>query len=409
MNIPLRVTFKRIALPFAGILLAFGLFEVAVRVVCHRDEDGNYYFFNRRLPPQIIPLSRIKRVHNGYLASDTTRIIYDPDLGWSHRPNSRAEEGFYQYNSVGIRSEPREYDRYPPPRTLRIALFGDSFTHCYEVPFRYSWGYMLEQELRRAGYRVEVLNFGVGGYGMDQAFLRWRRDGRPFHPHIVLFGFMAENAKRNVNMIRMIYNPISELSVTKPRFILDGRNLSLINVPTVPPDRIIETISRLDDWKWVSHEYFYQPHDRAIWFNSKLIALLSENRYIRQYDRMERDFYSPSNEGGGLALRIVQEFQREAVQAGSKFYVVHIPQMVDLRDMVEGRTLPYAELLAAIDQQCHVIHPEHRMREAARMFPVETFYEKESHFSALTNRIVSESILDFFMSQNIQFPSGATQ
>ena len=43
--------------------------------------------------------------------------------------------------------------------------------------------------------------FGVGAYGMDQAYLRWKKHGAKFHPHIVIFGFVAGNVQDNVNMV----------------------------------------------------------------------------------------------------------------------------------------------------------------------------------------------------------------
>ena len=44
----------------------------------------------------------------------------------------------------------------------------------------------LQHKLKDAGIRAEVLNFGVGAYGMDQAYLRWREQGKNFAPDIVI-------------------------------------------------------------------------------------------------------------------------------------------------------------------------------------------------------------------------------
>ena len=74
---------------------------------------------------------------------------------------------------------PRGYDngetqaRVPPPGSLRIAAFGDSFTHGDEVPNEDTW----QEILMRAHPDVEAMNFGVGAYGLDQAFLHYQRDG----------------------------------------------------------------------------------------------------------------------------------------------------------------------------------------------------------------------------------------
>ena len=45
---------------------------------------------------------------------------------------------------------------------------------------------------------MEVINFGVGGFGLDQAYLRYLEDGIQYKSHIVMIGFMSENIYRNV-------------------------------------------------------------------------------------------------------------------------------------------------------------------------------------------------------------------
>jgi len=61
----------------------------------------------------------------------------------------------------------------------RVALIGDSNAFSFEVPFEESWGHHLQQLL---GADAQVLNFGVDGYGIDQIYLRYRRDVRPWKP-----------------------------------------------------------------------------------------------------------------------------------------------------------------------------------------------------------------------------------
>ena len=87
--------------------------------------------------------------------------------------------------------------------------------------------------LVKHGFNVEVLNFGVPAFGMDQAYQRWERDGIAFAPHIVIFGLHAENAMRNENLIRALWRPNTGFPFTKPRYIFVGENLKLINLSMV--------------------------------------------------------------------------------------------------------------------------------------------------------------------------------
>jgi hypothetical protein len=42
---------------------------------------------------------------------------------------------------------------------------------------------------------LQFLNFGTPGSGTDQAFLRWRRDGRHFKSDVVLLGIGLTTSK----------------------------------------------------------------------------------------------------------------------------------------------------------------------------------------------------------------------
>ena len=210
-------------------LLTLTALEVVVRLGGETDADGQFSFMGQALEPYAAPVERQRRVLEDYLENqnqtiyDQTFYIYDEILGWSFRPNTTINTVIWQpftTNSAGLRSQ-REYSQRPPSDTLRIALFGDSFTAGDEVSDDETWGHQLEIKLNQAGIRTEVLNFGVTAYGMDQAFLRWQKIGRDYAPDMVIFGFQPENLNRNVNIFSMLYfgrhPPFS-----KPRFVLDA-------------------------------------------------------------------------------------------------------------------------------------------------------------------------------------------
>ena len=65
-----------------------------------------------------------------------------------------------------------------------------------EVAAEDSYPNLLAREL---GCRVN--NFGVGGYGTDQAFLRYRQLAED-SPRFVVLGHYSEDIVRNVNQLR---------------------------------------------------------------------------------------------------------------------------------------------------------------------------------------------------------------
>ena len=80
---------------------------------------------------------------------------------------------------------------------LRIAVLGDSFTEALEVPLEQTFVSVLEESLNRSGAargrHVEVLNFGVRGYGTAQELLTLRCCVWDYSPDFVLLAFFAGN------------------------------------------------------------------------------------------------------------------------------------------------------------------------------------------------------------------------
>jgi hypothetical protein len=113
----------------------------------------------------------------------------DPVRNYSFRPGAtgwRTDENdvFVRVNKFGNRD--RERSVHAAPGTLRIAVLGSSYTAALEVEQQETYTALLERELSRPGAPVEVLNFGVEGYGPAQFFYTLRNQVWSFHPQIVI-------------------------------------------------------------------------------------------------------------------------------------------------------------------------------------------------------------------------------
>jgi len=107
----------------------------------------------------------------------------DPDLGYT----VGQDKSYWLYHSSaqGLRAN-REYALNPDPNTLRLALFGDSFVFCDGEPLEATWPYMLEQAVNG----LEVINFGVSGYGLSSSYLRYLKEGQQYNPDIVFINYI---------------------------------------------------------------------------------------------------------------------------------------------------------------------------------------------------------------------------
>ena len=106
----------------------------------------------------------------------------------------RLRDGHFwvEINSDGLRGP--EIPLQHPPGTFRIALLGDSFMEAFEVPFEKTVGEVLGRRLSTLrGTPVEVLNFGVGGYGTAQEELTLRHEVWKYSPDLVLLAVTTGN------------------------------------------------------------------------------------------------------------------------------------------------------------------------------------------------------------------------
>ncbi|HEX6862160.1 MAG TPA: SGNH/GDSL hydrolase family protein, partial [Thermoanaerobaculia bacterium] len=219
-----------------------------------------------------------------HIGESGSYVLFDPELGWTIRPNG-SKRG-YRTNSHGIRAS-REYALEPPPGTLRLAAFGDSFTHASDVPNGETWHVRLEEMGPQTGKRLEVLNFGVPGFDPGQALLRYRREGLKFHPHVVLIGFMSENINRMVNTFRPFYFPKSGVPFTKPRFAMRGGELVLIPNPIQSFDGYRELLRDAEHVlpRIGENDYFYQrsskPNPMDFLPSVRFASIFSE-QYLHQ-------------------------------------------------------------------------------------------------------------------------------
>ena len=106
---------------------------------------------------------------------------------------------YIRINSQGLRD--REHIREKPEKTVRIAVLGDSYAEAFQVQQEQAFWSVLERELGKcvaqSGKRIEVINFGVSGYGTAQELITLQRHVFDYKPDIVLLAFTTGNDIRN--------------------------------------------------------------------------------------------------------------------------------------------------------------------------------------------------------------------
>ena len=177
--------------------------------------------------------------------------VFSKEFGWFYPPYFvfQDQQGvIYRHGQNGERLTRTYY------AADLIASYGDSFTHCNEVRDEETWQTFLAHILHK-----NVLNFGVAGYGPDQALLLYasHETMTPKAP-IVMLCIFPENINRVVNVYRNFYMYKDPLSLSKPRFEFLHSSLVLFENPikTVGELEMLTKPSFIDEIG--AHDYWYQ-------------------------------------------------------------------------------------------------------------------------------------------------------
>jgi hypothetical protein len=128
-----------------------------------------------------------------------------PTLGKSLQPSKRImmlKDGFYmgrvnRYGYIGP-----AYPRERAPDTYRIALIGDSYTEGFHVFERYHFRSVLEHELNKhTDLKVEVLNFGMGGFNLQDMYVYQTNFARAFAPDLVILTAQIQDFGHRTNFV----------------------------------------------------------------------------------------------------------------------------------------------------------------------------------------------------------------
>ncbi len=221
-----------------------------------------------------------------------------------------------------------------------IAAFGDSFTHCDEVEDDQTW-----EEYTAAMLQADVYNFGTGGYGTDQAYLKFKE----YYPEriktaFVVLGLTTENINRLVNVYRPFYSLQTGVRVPKPRFKITADNrLELIPNPA----RTEDGLKKLSDPEFIrqlgEHDYWFNQNDLPV-LKFPHTALLFNKRLWREVIYKKRGKISDLNpqpwadlwdepEPTRIMFALLDKFAQDVRQNGGIPIVMIFPTIeeVDLR------------------------------------------------------------------------------
>jgi hypothetical protein len=293
--------------------------EIAIRTISRSSKEGESLGSMVLLPKNWEKLALFYREVLDRAPSDLSFHVYDDLMGWTIGPNRRSADGLYWSSSEGIRAPHAGVTFSSFSGKTRVALMGDSYTFGQEVMYEDTWGHLLEEAL---GSEIQVLNFGVGGYGIDQAYLRYEKDARVWKPKIVIFGFISHDATRTMMVYPFLSLPHWNTPFSTPRFILRDGDLKLLNVPPVAPEAIFWKAS-ISELPFLEYDPDYKQSDweKRLYHLSYLARV-----FVSEFPRWSA--VSPDHSDEALVsvnAAILKAFVRSAAQSGAIPIVVYFP------------------------------------------------------------------------------------
>ena len=278
-------------------------------------------------------LSEKQKNYIGRLAAgEVHNIRYDSKLGWAIKELLR--DNWIRTNSDGMRNV-REFNMTSDPGVIRIAAFGDSFTFGDDVKNHETWTHILD----KTSNKTEVLNFGVSGYGLDQAFLKYLYDGSRFNPQIVLIGYMTEDIYRSVNTFKPFYYRDTGLAMTKPRFVFRNNQLSLMRNPINELKGYrnllvneLKTLSILGNKDfYYNNTYKLGSYDvfRSIRLFNLFLHMIKQDSAKKIY---LNHIYNVESEAYIVTREIFEEFYNTVIKNNSKPLILLLPHDNDIRN-----------------------------------------------------------------------------
>ncbi len=364
--------------------------ELVTAVIVSRN-PGMVWRLGVRRPGDGPSLHGRERFHGSYVHE------FDAELGWDHPPPGPARSSL-------------------SPRAL-VSAYGDSFTEC-TGPVDLTWEAQLGTALH-----ADVINFGVGGYGPDQALLKLKRLHPRYPTPVVLFGFLSRDISRIVNIYgsarllqetrTFLLNGTPYFMPTKPRYVLKDDQLHLLENPVKTESDFMklvfepgfaETFSTNDYFKSGYKLDRYYPEisfpylvsvPQAIWVRAQVRGPIPDYAAMLMKDEQTTRLLSA----------ILDEFVQMSKRNSFRGIIVLFGEPEELSYYLQhGKHLRLEPVVRHLQESGYAfidtvdllakhggitIPPE----------PISRYYDPTSHHSAYAHKIIAEGLYEYLLKQ----------
>lgn len=358
--------------------LALSIFALGVAVAI---AEGVLRAFPRLLPKGVYGASHYRPDLGGSVYDDT--VIYNKLHFVEREPNS---EGFLDV----------EHEQAPRLGVHRIGFFGDSYVEAMQVPIEQVFHRLLQEKLGTE--HVEVLAFGMSGWGTLHSFLTWQTLASRYDLETTIYVFVENDPGDNaaevqgVRGLRLSPKTYATLSPLPPGFDLVTRN---------PPDQLGLAYAVP---KFLQERLLLA---RLVWNRASLLVRLGVTLWADegQQQMTSRAAESPSQDdlpsswpapyrerAEALASRILRHWRERSVASGRELIVLYVPRgEAQLRGELspEDTWKPWLEATTA-ELGLPLLDPSAALK--ARLDAGDAVYD--DHWSPAGHEVIAEALAD---------------
>ncbi len=342
---------------------------------------------------------------------------FDYDLGWEPRPNTQKAEsygsnnkGFLIFDKNGLRDDPNKNRR-----ETEFAIFGDSYALSRQVCSVETIGHILGNKLN--GY---IPNYGVGNYGIDQSFQRYRKYKNNLFKKKIILIIVPETIVR-MNTIWRHFHETGNIFGFKGKFFVDNNRLNYQENPIKKFSDYEKYLTKnITEDILLSNDPMFQYRFKKEAFDIKKLLLLKKETINKAKEfieyKLSSKYLKSINDLKGLSIRmkynskfadlcylnekltlpfelLVEEFNRES---NKNLYIFFIPQLSDL-NLKTNHCVKYIDNLRKrtgikIYSAFEYLQTKRDLVKEFNEFYVEKGYG--GHLNKLGNAIIGEWIID---------------
>ena len=334
---------------------------------------------------------------------------FNKKLGWKRKSN------FIGFDKVGdakvkFSIHKNGYRNLKYKKKPLIVSFGGSYVFCRQVKDEETW-----QEQVSKKNKFNILNYGVGNYGTDQALLYYQSKKFNKKTKLAILGIVPEHISR-IQSEWKHFSEFGNIHGFKPKYELKNNKLRLkknvLNKNTNIRDlkRITKKLQKTDRFfkdrflkslfKFpflfnflrnfnfnisVIHTFLKYKKNSQIKKDSYLYSVMNKN--INASHKLFLENYSQK-----LFFEIFKKFKSEALKNNHKSMIVVFPMMLDIKNKTKINYIDYFNNIVSKEIKVLDLTNEIKEKDLEKIY-VNKLYG--SHFNKYGNQIVSKKIEKF--------------